>query len=40
MSKTIHSDNYKIVNRPTNISDKKWNSIFAKKQKNDDKNKR
>lgn len=38
MSKTIHRNNYKIVTRPTQISDDDWDMAFKREKKNAEKN--
>ncbi len=38
MTKTIHHDTYKIVNRPTPIEDDDWDRVFKREDKNIEKN--
>ena len=38
MSKTIHRDNYKIVNRTHQITDDDWDLAFRRDKKNVEKN--
>ena len=38
MSKTIHRDKYKIINRTTKIDDEDWDRVFKRNSKNTEKN--
>lgn len=38
MTKTVHRGGYKIVNRPTEISDDDWDLAFKRDKKNPEKN--